>query len=211
MQWHQLDHMQTICTSLKTDNHTNTSSLKFYRLDALTNVQPTLSKHWRQRHCFTITIQCYWIQKSMASGCGMSYAHTQTDGQVKNIMSLWPQRTGGGCIITWYFKCLPLHMQSPPLQFICVWCHTHTHTFNGPFSGTTRVSRYQKGKNQCGFYWSKRQWVAVASAGTYASLHLAPDRWPHQHPTTQFLQAGCPSCRPTNSVKALKANVYDAS
>ena len=22
--------------------------------------------------------------------------------------------------------------------------HTHTHTFNGPFSGTTRVSRYQK-------------------------------------------------------------------
>ena len=50
-----------------------------------------------------------------------------------------------------------------------------------------------------------RQWVAVASAGPYASLHLAPDRQPHQRPTTQFLQAGCPSCRPTNSVKALKA------
>jgi len=29
MQWHQLDHMQTICTSLQTDNHTNTSSLNF--------------------------------------------------------------------------------------------------------------------------------------------------------------------------------------
>ena len=28
-QWHQLDHMQTICTSLRTDNHTNTSSLIF--------------------------------------------------------------------------------------------------------------------------------------------------------------------------------------
>jgi len=25
MQWHQLDHMQTICTWLQTDNHTNTS------------------------------------------------------------------------------------------------------------------------------------------------------------------------------------------
>jgi len=24
MQWHQLDHMQTICTSLLTDDHTNT-------------------------------------------------------------------------------------------------------------------------------------------------------------------------------------------
>jgi len=49
--------------------------------------------------------------------------------------------------------------------------------------------------------------VAVASAGPHACLHLAPDRQPHQHPTTLVvLQAGCPSCRPTNSVKALKAN-----
>jgi len=30
--------------------------------------------------------------------------------------------------------------------------HAHTHTpFNGPLSGTTRVGRYQKGKNQSGF------------------------------------------------------------
>jgi len=27
MQWHQLDYMQTMCTSLETDNHTNTSWL----------------------------------------------------------------------------------------------------------------------------------------------------------------------------------------
>jgi len=33
-QWHQLDHMQTIYTSLKTDNHASTSPLCFYRLDA---------------------------------------------------------------------------------------------------------------------------------------------------------------------------------
>jgi len=52
----------------------------------------------------------------------------------------------------------------------------YIHPFNGPFSRTTWVSRYQKGKNQSGFYWSKRQWVAVASPGPYASLHLAPDR-----------------------------------
>jgi len=49
MQWHhQLDHMQTICTSLQTDNHTNTSSLKFYRPDALPHAQPTVSKHRKQ-------------------------------------------------------------------------------------------------------------------------------------------------------------------
>ena len=35
MQWYQLDHMRTICTSLQTDNHINTPSLIFYRPDAL--------------------------------------------------------------------------------------------------------------------------------------------------------------------------------
>ena len=45
--------------------------------------------------------------------------------------------------------------------------------------------------------------MAVASAGLYASLHLIPDN--HANiPPLSFLQAGCPSCRPTNSVKALK-------
>jgi len=44
-QWHQLDHMQSICTSLQTDNHTNTSSLHFYRPDALPDAKPTASKH----------------------------------------------------------------------------------------------------------------------------------------------------------------------
>jgi len=29
--------------------------------------------------------------------------------------------------------------------------HTHTHPFNGPFSGTARVSRYQKGKTNLNF------------------------------------------------------------
>jgi len=45
MQWHQLDHMQTIGTSLKTDNHTDTPSLNFYRPDALPGAQSTVLNH----------------------------------------------------------------------------------------------------------------------------------------------------------------------
>jgi len=41
-QWHQLDHMQTTCTLSQTDNHINTSSLNFYRPDALPDAQPTM-------------------------------------------------------------------------------------------------------------------------------------------------------------------------
>jgi len=40
----------------------------------------------------------------------------------------------------------------------------------------------------------------------WAICKSAPrSRQPHQHPSLSFLQAGCPSCHPTNSVKALKA------
>jgi len=43
-QWHQLDHMQTICTSIQSDNHNNslTPHHSFYRPDALSDAQPTV-------------------------------------------------------------------------------------------------------------------------------------------------------------------------
>ena len=47
MQRHQLDHMQTTCTSLQTDYYINTTSLNFYRPDGLCVSQPTVLWHWR--------------------------------------------------------------------------------------------------------------------------------------------------------------------
>ena len=44
----------------------------------------------------------------------------------------------------------------------------------------------------------------MASAGPYANLHLIPDNY-NNIPPLSFLKAGCPSCYPTYSVKALKA------
>jgi len=59
-------------------------------------------------------------------------------------------------------------------------------------------------------YWSKRQWHQLGHLA-YANLHLAQT---HDHasnsipPTTKFfLHAGCPSCRSTNNIKALKAKI----
>jgi len=44
-QWHEVDHMLIIFTSLQTDNHASTSPVSFYRPDALPATQPTASKH----------------------------------------------------------------------------------------------------------------------------------------------------------------------
>ena len=50
---------------------------------------------------------------------------------------------------------------------------THTHTFNGPFSGTTQVSRYQKGKTSQDFMKardSEWQWHQLGHMQVYTSL-----------------------------------------
>jgi len=51
------------------------------------------------------------------------------------------------------------------------------HTFNSPSSGTTQVSRYQKGKASLDFTEARdSEWQWHQSALPYASLHLSPDR-----------------------------------
>jgi len=82
--------------------------------------------------------------------------------------------------------------------------NTHTHTpVNGPFSRTTQVSQCQKGKTNLDFTEardSERQWHQLGHMQVCTSLQT--DAAP---PPLSFLQAGCPSCHPTNSVN------FDAS
>ena len=91
----------------------------------------------------------------------------------------------------------------------CIVCimltEPHTHPFNGRFSGTTRVSRYQKGKTNLDFTEardSEWQWHQLGHVQVCISLQTDNHA---STPPLSFLQAGCPSCRPTNSIKALKA------
>jgi len=50
---------------------------------------------------------------------------------------------------------------------------THTHTFKCPFSVTTQVSRYQKGKTSLDFTEARDSEWQWHQLGQYASLHLA--------------------------------------
>jgi len=79
----------------------------------------------------------------------------------------------------------------------------YTHPFNGPFSGTNRVSQYQKGKTNLDFTEardSEWQWHHLGHMQVCTLLQTDNHT---STPPLSFLQAGCPSCRPTNSVKAL--------
>ena len=82
---------------------------------------------------------------------------------------------------------------------------TQTHPFNGPLSRTTRVGQYHKGKTSLHFTEardSEWQWHQLGHMQVCTSLQTDNHA---STPLLSFLQAGCPSCRPTNSIKALKA------
>jgi len=69
-------------------------------------------------------------------------------------------------------------------------------------AGTTRASRYQKGKTNLDFT------EATDSEWQWHHMQVCTALQTDSHASTLplgFLQAGCPSCCPTNSVKALKA------
>jgi len=87
---------------------------------------------------------------------------------------------------------------------ISIITHTHTHTFNGPLSWTTRVSWYKKGNTNLDFTEardSEWQWQQLGHMQVCTSLKTDNHA---STPSLSFLQAGCPSCRPTNSVKTLR-------
>jgi len=73
------------------------------------------------------------------------------------------------------------------------------------------VSRYQKGKTNLDFTEardSKWQWHPLGHMQDYTTLQSDNHA---STPPPSFLQAGCPSCRTTNSVKALKAKATISS
>jgi len=67
------------------------------------------------------------------------------------------------------------------------------------------VSRYQEGKTNLDFTEARDiewQWHQLGHMQVFTSYQTDNHA---STPPISFLQAGCPSCRPTNGVKALKA------
>ena len=73
---------------------------------------------------------------------------------------------------------------------------TTLHSFNGLFSKTTWISRYQKGKTSLDLNEARDDGILKCNDISWTigkHPHLTPNRQPHQHLITQFLQAGCSS------------------
>ena len=77
--------------------------------------------------------------------------------------------------------------------------HTHIHLFNGPLSGTTRVSRYQKGKTNLDFTEardSEWQWHQLGRMQVCTSLQTT---MPSPHHSVFYRPDALPATQPTAS------------
>jgi len=70
------------------------------------------------------------------------------------------------------------------------------------------VSQYQKGKTNLDFTEAKDSEWQWHQLGCMQVCTLLQTDNHASNPPLIFLQAGCPSCRPTNSVKALKDTAH---
>jgi len=87
------------------------------------------------------------------------------------------------------------------IQTVCIHHNTHLMAFCPGLPGWAGTRKAKP----IWIYWSKR--VTVASAGSYANLHLTQTDNLAYIPPLSYLQARCPYCHPTNSVKALKITI----
>ena len=97
------------------------------------------------------------------------------------------------------------HYSSPVYAVYTV--HTHTHPFNDFFLGLPRWAGTRKAKP----IWILLKQETVSGSGISWAIYKSAFRsrqitMPAPHHSV-FLQAGCPSCRPTNSVSTLKESL----
>jgi len=78
--------------------------------------------------------------------------------------------------------------------------HTHTHLFNGPFSGTTQLSRYQKDKTNLDYTEardSEWQWHQLGRMQVCTSLQQITTSAPHR--SVFYRPDALPAAQPTAS------------
>ena len=86
------------------------------------------------------------------SSCRDKHNRPQCDSNLdpltpqSNALTTRPLRPASAPRTSAYASC-----GSPQHPYNVTHTHTHTHPFNGPFSGTARVNRYQKGKTNLDF------------------------------------------------------------
>ena len=191
-QWHQLG----LCTSLQTDNHASTPPLSFlqagYPSRCPTNSVKALKANalvYTRQYFMMQNWRCNWLAEEHWEHCFVRLFRKV--GKEEDVM--W-RLFRNDCRSGW--SCWMLYHR----RRTC--CNTHTRLtalFPGlpGWAGTRKVKPIWILLEQETVSGSDISWAICKSAPRSRQITMPV---PHH---SSFLQAGCPSCRPTNSVKAL--------
>ena len=145
----------------------------------------------------TRKVKPVWIslKRETVSGSGISWAVCKSAPRSRQITTPAPHHS----VFTGWMPFLPPNQQCQSTEGTV---YKHTHTFNGPFPGLPGWACTRKVKP----VWISLKQETVSGSGiSWAVCKSAPRSrqitTPAPHHSV-FLQAGCPSCRPTNSIKA---------
>ena len=111
-----------------------------------------------------------------------------------------PQRWTRSAINWWQLLVEQTTILGKRVDASCQNSHTNTHPFNGPLSGTIRVSRYQKGKTNLEFTEardSEWQWHQLGHMQVCTSLQT--DNHASTPPLSFFRPDALPAAQPTAS------------
>ena len=195
----------------------------FYRPDALPAAQPTVSKHWRPMTKADIAIRIkalkfYKIWNSYFVAHTVIFRYHSSNCPVAVIMAIVTDVNTVVCLMivpstvrlslpmeglptATYNSCAPrgpAHTHTH--KHTHTHTHTHTHMFNGPLSGTTQVSRYQKGKTNLDFTEardSEWQWHPLGHMQVCTSLQS--DNHASTQPLSFYRPDALPAAQPTVS------------
>jgi len=99
----------------------------------------------------------------------------------------------------WYQPTRVVPDQLPLNGCVCA-CVVHTHTFNGPLSGTTRVSRYQKAKINLDFTEARdSEWQWHQLGHMQVCTLLQRDNHANTSPLSFYWPDSLPAAQPTAS------------
>ena len=142
----------------------------------------------------TVTRSAAVVVAMLSTSQSMHYCINQSINQSLSGLFLLQQN----CLISTRVRARRAHARTHTRTHARTHTHTHTHTFNGPLSGTTRVSRYQKGKTNLDFTEardSEWQWHPLCHmqvctslqtdnhTSTHCSVFYRPDALPAAQPT----------------------------
>jgi len=150
------------------------------------------------------TIEGYKINVCFPGYIGSSSFLLQVKKVIEDLKCSNPDLTYGlyDCHFSRLFSCILRYLFSRPDFTIA--SHTYACMFNDLSSWTTWVSQYKKGNTNLDFAEAKdSEWQWHQLGHMQVCISLQTDNHTSTPPLS-YLQAGCPSCCPANSVKALK-------